>query len=474
MKLKLSLKSPYDRRVVAEVEPDAAASIDLKLQRARAAFQAWREVDFDHRIAQVTRAVDVFQRDRDEIAREISLQMGKPITEALREVDTFLDRARYCIRIAPLVLAPESVPSQRLPDSLATPEEGLVRRVEHHPLGVVFDIAAWNYPLLLPVNVVVPAVLAGNAVLLKHSDKTLLSGKRFEQAFAEMDVEHVVQNLIVDHDQAGRIISDPRIDHLAFTGSVRGGHDVYRNTAAMRFIDAGLELGGKDAAYVAADADLEYAVAGLVDGACYNAGQSCCSVERIYVHQSVYDRFIDHARVLVNAYQMGDPLDPGTTMGPMASASKPVFLAAQVEEAVSRGARLTAGGAAPDHIEHGRRFFTPTLVVDVPNDTQLMQEESFGPIVAVAPVQDDDQAFGFMNHSRYGLTASVWTADQDRAEAFARKLDVGTVYQNRCDYLDPALPWTGVRDSGKGSSLSAAGFFHVTRRKSINFRTRPR
>lgn len=457
----LTVKNPYDHTVVAELEPDSTERVEAKLANARQAFRAWRALPLEARIAQVERAVDVFRRDREDIAREVSQQMGKPVREARGEVDTFLDRARTCVELAPGALAPDVLP----------PMPGLVRRVEHVPVGVVFDIVAWNYPLLLPVNVIVPALLAGNVVLLKHADRTALTGLRFERAFAELDVPHVVQSLIVDHDQAAGIIQDPRVDHLCFTGSVRGGHQVYRAAAATRFIDVGLELGGKDPAYVAADADLDRAVAGVVDGACYNAGQSCCAVERVYVHERVYDEFLARARALIGGYALGDPLADGTTMGPLASASQPGFLRAQVEDAVARGARLLAGGSSPGDIEHGQGFFAPTLLADVPGDAGVMQEESFGPILPVARVRGDDEALERMDDTRYGLTASIWTADQERAERLASQLDVGTVFQNRCDYLDPALPWTGARDSGKGSSLSRAGFFHLTRRKSIHFRT---
>lgn len=451
----LEVVSPYDQRVVARLEGDDDARMMNKLGCAAAAQRAWRAVPLQQRIAAIGRCLEAFTRDQEAIATEISRQMGKPLGQARGEIGGMLDRASQCLAIAEQALAPIDLPEK----------PGFVRRIEHHPLGVVLAIAAWNYPLLIPINVLVPGLLAGNAILLKHSPRTPLTGRRFSQAFADLGVPDLVQDLVISHEQAGRLMLDPRIAHVAFTGSVRGGREVYRHVAAHRFIDVGLELGGKDAAYIAADADLAYAAAGVVDGACYNAGQSCCAVERIYVHDSCYGDVIERARALVADYVLGDPADQKTTMGPMAMSSALAFLTGQVEDAVARGARLLAGGSS------NGPFFAPTLLVDVPQDAGVMRDESFGPIVAIARVQGDDHALELMNDSHYGLTASVWTLDQDRAERFARELEVGTVYQNRCDFLDPLLPWTGTRDSGKGSSLSQLGFLHLTRPKSIHFRT---
>jgi acyl-CoA reductase-like NAD-dependent aldehyde dehydrogenase len=457
----LPVVNPYDQAVIAEVPLDDADALRAKVLAARTAFPAWRKLPLEERARRVRAGLDRFRAQGEAIAREVTLQMGKPIREARREVETFFERAEHMLAIAPATLAPEVLPEK----------DGLHRRIEHAPLGVVLDIAAWNYPLLIPVNVVVPALLAGNTVLLKHSARTPLCGGRFAQAFADPELPGVMASLDLDHEQTAALVADPAgVDHVAFTGSVAGGQAVYRQ-AASRVVDVGLELGGKDPAYVAADADLEFTVENVVDGACYNAGQSCCAVERVYVHRRVYDEFVDRARAALQAYRLGDPLDEATTMGPLASRPALDTLERQVHDAVRRGARLLLGGRrVPD--TRGN-FFPPTLLADVPNEAEVMQEESFGPLLPVRVVAGDEEALAHMNDTRYGLTASVWTRDRARADRFAAELRAGTVYQNRCDYLDPALPWTGVGDSGKGSTLSPYGFYHLTRRRSIHFRSRP-
>jgi acyl-CoA reductase-like NAD-dependent aldehyde dehydrogenase len=361
------------------------------------------------------------------------------------------------LAIARDTLAPETLPEK----------QGFERRIEHVPLGVVLDIAAWNYPLLVPINVVVPALVAGDAVVLKHSPKTPLTGKQFERAFAALSVASAFTHVVVTDDQAGSLVADPRVDHVAFTGSVRTGKSVYR-VVGQRLVGAGLELGGKDPAYVAEDADLDFAAANVVDGACYNAGQSCCAVERVYVHARVLDAFLERAKKTVADYRLGDPLDEKTTLGPLVDQRALDAVDAHVRDAKSKGARIVLGGKR----WNGARgfYYEPTLLADCTDEMQIMSEETFGPVVPVCVVEDDDEALARMNDSRYGLTASVWTKSADRAERFARELEVGTVYQNRCDYLDPAQPWTGVKESGMGSTLSRYGYLALTRRKSIHLR----
>jgi acyl-CoA reductase-like NAD-dependent aldehyde dehydrogenase len=311
MTLALKVINPYDQSQVGELPYDEGKRLDDKVAGAARAFSLWRTFSLDARIRRVQQGLQYFRDHAPEIAREITLQMGKPLAQALREVETFFDRANYMISIAEEALAPELLPAK----------EGFHRRIEHAPLGVILTMSAWNYPLLIPVNVVVPALLAGNVVLLKHSGLTPLCGRRFEEAFSGVEPSGLVTSLVLTHAAAAKLIEDQRIAHVAFTGSVSGGHEVYRAVAANRFIDVGLELGGKDPAYVAADADLAFAVANIVDGACYNAGQSCCAVERVYVHRSLYSQFSLKAAELLQQYRLGNPLEDSTTMGPLANRS---------------------------------------------------------------------------------------------------------------------------------------------------------
>lgn len=459
----LEVDDPFSGGVAARVELADEAAVDDVLDRAREGARAVAATSIEDRVALCLRAVEAMERDVDAIAAEISSMMGKPIRQAKNEMAGMAKRARTMCAIAPaalqdIVVAPTNAD-----------ERALERRIVRTPLGVVFDLPAWNYPLLTAVNVVIPAVLAGNAVVLKHSPRSPLVGDRFARAFESIGAAPgVVQSLHCDHPTSEAIAGDARVDHVAFTGSVFGGHRIQR-AAADRFVDVGLELGGNDAAYVASDADLEKAIDGIVDGACYNAGQSCCSVERVYVHRSLYGRFVEGALALLKAYAMGDPKSDSTTLGPMAQPHHIEVLLRHVDDAVQKGGKLVFGGKKTNVGGKGR-FFEPTLLVDVPDDTLVMSTESFGPLLPVAAVDDDEEALRLMNDDALGLTASVWTKDRQRAARLAARLEVGTVYMNRCDSLDPALPWIGVKNSGKGCTLSVLGFERLTRPKAWNFR----
>jgi len=454
----LTLIDPYRAQPLREVALHTPSEVEQRISRARAAQAVWKRVPLAERVREVQHAAQYFEQHAEEIARDVSMQMGKPIRESRGELKTLLARTRYLVGVAAQALAPVPVAGK----------PGFTLRIEHEPLGVVLDIASWNYPLIVPVNVVVPALLAGNAVLLKHSPLTPLAGQHFERAFRGLSVQDLVLDLVVDDARSERLVADPRVDYVSFTGSVATGRRVYQ-TASQRIVDVGLELGGKDPAYVAEDADLAFAAENVVEGACYNAGQSCCAVERAYVHARHYQDFLARAETWMRAYKLGDPLDEATTLGPLARREQLALLERHVADALQRGARLVCGGKRAPGLAGW--FFEPTLLADVPNEALVMQEESFGPLLPVASVANDDEALARMNDSRFGLTASVWTADAARAERFVRELQAGTVFQNRCDYLDPALAWTGWKESGLGSTLSNFGFLHLTRRKSVHLRT---
>jgi acyl-CoA reductase-like NAD-dependent aldehyde dehydrogenase len=459
---RLRVVSPADGSVVAERPLADAAEIARVVERARRAQARWRQRPIAFRAERASAFVDAFVARRDAIAREITLQMGRPIAHSPGEVRGVEERARHMIAIA----------EESLADVVPAPLQGFTRFIRREPLGVVLSIAPWNYPYLTAVNSVVPAILAGNAVILRHSSQTPLCAERFGEAFAEAGLEDgVFQVLHAGHAETGRLIGSPGIDFVAFTGSVGGGRSVQR-AAAQRFIGVGLELGGKDPAYVRPDADLEHAVAELVDGAFFNAGQSCCGIERIYVHEAVYDRFVEAYAEAVRCYRLGDPRDPETTLGPLVRAAAADFVREQIAEAVAAGARPLVDAAGFERAAAGTPYCAPQVLVDVDHGMRVMHEESFGPVVGIARVQGDDEAVERMNDSAFGLTACVFTRDERVAIALGARVETGTFFMNRCDYLDPALAWTGVKDSGRGCTLSRVGYEVLTRPKSFHLRRR--
>lgn len=453
--------SPADGSIYVERSLATGAEIEGALDAARQAQRAWRQVPVAGRVALIERFVVAFEGKAPAIAEEISWQMGRPIKYSPGEVKGLVERARYMAGVAPDALA----------DLRVEPKAGFTRFIRHQPLGVVFVVAPWNYPYLTAVNAVVPAILAGNAVILKHSHQTPLCAERFAEAFAAAGLPNgVFQFLHLSHEDIERVIAGDAVDFVAFTGSVAGGHAVQR-AAAGRFVGTGLELGGKDPAYVRADADVNHAVENLVDGAFFNSGQSCCGIERIYVHGDVYDRFVDGFATLTRQYVLGDPLDPATTLGPMVRASAAEFVRGQIAEAVGKGARMLIDPARFRASREGTPYLAPQVLVGVDHSMRVMSEESFGPIIGIMKVASDDEAVRLMNDSQYGLTAAVWTEDEDAAIAIGDRIETGTWFMNRCDYLDPALAWTGVKESGRGCTLSRLGFAALTRPKSFHLRT---
>jgi acyl-CoA reductase-like NAD-dependent aldehyde dehydrogenase len=454
----LKVKSPFSQAVVGEYSFDTAESVKSKFSRAQNSFATWKNVPLAERIQLVQKALEYFSLNKEQIAKDISQQMGRPISQAGGEVNGLLERANYLCGIAAAALKTEELPEK----------PGFYRAIAREPLGVIFVISAWNYPLLVTVNSVVPALLAGNTVLLKHSSQTPAIGEHFEKAFGKLGGhENLLQQLIVDHTMTGKIIEELDVQHVVFTGSVGGGAQILTHTA-KKFMQPQLELGGKDAAYVAEDADVANAAATVVDGAMFNSGQSCCGIERAYVHASVYPQFIAECKKVIGDYKLGDPLDKATNLGPLVSEKAARFAEKQLKAATAAGASIEAGGAV---ITIGAgHFVEPTLLTNVKQNMEVMQEENFAPILPVLKVNSLEEAIGLVNDSPYGLTSAIFTKDISKAREFAAQVNTGTVFMNRCDYLDPALPWTGVKNSGCGSALSHLGFLSVTRAKAIHFR----
>ncbi|MGI9414915.1 MAG: aldehyde dehydrogenase family protein [Hyphomicrobiales bacterium] len=453
--------SPVDGTVYAERPAAGDGAADRAFEAARQAQTSWCELPIAERAEFCSRAVDAMLAMKDEIVPELAWQMGRPVRFGAGELAGFEERARHVIAIAGTSLA----------DVVPDAKPGFTRYIRRDPLGVVFTIAPWNYPYLTAVNSVIPALMAGNAVVLKHASHTLLVAERFQQAFGEAGLpEGVFQHLVLSHGQTERIISSGLADMVCFTGSVGGGKAMER-AAAERFIPLGLELGGKDPAYVRADCDVAHAVENVADGAFFNSGQSCCGIERVYVHRDVYDQFVEGFVALTRGYVLGSPLDEATTLGPLVRPSAAGFVRGQIDAAVRAGA--TAHLAREDFpADTGEgAYLAPQVLTGVNHQMAVMTEESFGPVAGIMKVSGDDEAVTLMNDSAFGLTASIWTRDEAAAVEIGDRLETGTVFMNRCDYLDPALAWTGVKDTGRGCTLSKLGYEALTRPKSYHLRT---
>jgi acyl-CoA reductase-like NAD-dependent aldehyde dehydrogenase len=452
--------SPVDGSVYVERELATHAEINEMLRAARHAQASWREVPVAERAKVLARFCDEFEARRERIAAELTWQMGRPARYAPNEVRGTLERARHMIAIAPEALA----------DVATAPKEHFRRFIRREPLGVVFTVAAWNYPYLIAVNSVVPALMAGNAVLLKHSAQTPLCAERFAECFEAAGLpQGVFQVVHASHEETDRIIRDPRIDFVAFTGSVAGGHAVQR-AASSRFIGVGLELGGCDPVYVRHDANLAHAVENIVDGAYFNSGQSCCGLQRVYVHESVYDRFTEGFVELTRKYELGDPTEHTTTLGPLVRTAAAETVRTQIAASIAAGARAAIAESAFARSAAGTPYLAPQVLLGVDHRMPVMREEIFGPVAGIMKVRSDDEAVHLMNDSDFGLTAAVWTEDADAALALGQRVNTGTWFMNRCDYLDPALAWVGVKDSGRGCTLSVVGYEHLTRPKSFHMR----
>ncbi len=458
----LKTYSPVDGTLYVERPYMSEDAIPGLLDTATAAQADWKNKSVAERAEILTRCVANFESKKDKIGEELAWQMGRPVRYGAGEVGGFVERATYMISVAENALQPVAVDEK----------EGFTRYIKREPLGVVFTIAPWNFPYMTAVNSIVPALMAGNAVILKHATQTHLCGETMQQAFEEAGLPNGLFQLVTaTHQFAASLIQSGRVDYVAFTGSVPGGAAMEK-AATGQFIGVGLELGGKDPAYVRADADPAYAAENLVDGAMFNSGQSCCGIERIYVHEDVYDAFVDAVVKTVNGYVLGNPLDPETTLGPCVNAKAADFVRGQIKDAVATGAKALIDPASFEADKEGTPYLAPQVLVDVDHTMRVMTEESFGPVVGIMKVSSDEEAINLMNDSEFGLTASVWTNDEAAAIAIGDQVNTGTWFMNRCDYLDPALAWTGVKNSGRGCTLSTVGYESLTRPKSYHLRTK--
>lgn len=452
--------SPIDGHEVARRPVASGAQIEATVKAARAAQRDWAKVSIKDRSAFALKFLDAMLAMNQEIVPELAAQMGRPVRFG-GEFRGFEERVRYMATIAEDSLKP--VPP-------ADPKPGFKRMIKRTPAGIVFVIAPWNYPYLTAVNTIVPALIAGNAVILKHASQTILVGERFDQAMRKAGApKGLFANIVLGHDQTTRLLASGVVDHVNFTGSVEGGKAIER-AAAGTFTTMGLELGGKDPAYVRADVKLDHAVENLVDGAFYNSGQCCCGIERIYVHEAVYDKFLDGFVNLTLQYVLGNPMDEKTTLGPMAHTRFAQVVRKQTAEALAKGAKAHVDVKAFAADRDGTPYLAPQVLTDVDHSMSVMMEESFGPVVGIMKVKSDEEAIRLMNDSPYGLTAGIWTSDLEAAERIGDQIETGTVFMNRCDYLDPALAWTGVKDTGRGASLSPIGYEMLTRPKSYHLR----
>lgn len=452
--------SPVDNSVYLEENLNTLDDIQESLTKAKEAQKLWQDISLDIKKNYIRKFIDELVSHKDAISREISCQMGRPISQCGFEVDGFKQRADFMLDIAQ-----ESL-KEYIPEYI----DGFERSIQKEPLGIVCILSPWNYPFLTSVNVLIPSLLAGNAVIMKHSLQTPLVAKRYKDAFDKVGLPQGLFSILnIEHKDTAILLADERVDGVFFTGSVQGGFAV-QETIQNKFIPCGLELGGKDPAFVRADANLQTVVPNLVDGSFFNSGQSCCGIERIYVHENIYDEFVSKFVEETKKYKLGNPLNTDTNLGPMVKTQASNFVRKQIRDAIKAGAKSLIDENIFPASKEGTPYLSPHVLVDVNHSMDIMTQESFGPVVGIMKVSSDEEAIALMNDSEYGLTASIWTKDLEVARKLSKKIQTGTVFMNRCDYLDPALAWTGVKNTGRGVSLSPFVYDSVTRLKSIHFK----
>ena len=453
--------TPIDNSIYVEREYASPQMIENTLEKSKNVYEKWKQFPLKDRKIIVSKFVENFLKNNKEIEQQLCRQMGRPISQCPGEMRGFKERALYMIEKS----------DEALQKIISKKDSEFDNFVSKDPLGTIFIIAPWNYPYNTSVNSIVPSLLAGNCVILKHSSQTPLCAEQLNNALIDSGIpDGVFQYLPLDHASTSKIISDNRIDHVLFTGSVSGGRQV-KKAIGERFINAGLELGGKDPAYVRKDCNLQHAIENLSDGAFFNSGQSCCGIERIYVDSEIYEKFVEGIKNFTEQYILDDPLKEQTNLGPVVKLSSATFIRNHIKEAISKGAKDIINNKNFKISEDNNCYVSPSVLIDVDHSMSFMMDETFGPTVGIMKVNNEEQALKLMNDSPYGLTACIWTSDKEFALSFGKKIHTGTFFMNRCDYLDPGLAWTGVKNTGIGVTLSVLGFDHVTQAKSYHYRT---
>ena len=450
--------TPIDNTVYVEREYHSA-KIEQTIESSMKAQKEWASLNVNERVKLLKNFVEDFLSKGDVIGEELSRQIGRPISQAAGELNGFKERADYMLSIAEKKLANIDV----------TKDNNFKSFIKRRALGIVFVIAPWNYPYLVAVNSIIPAMASGNTVILKHSAQTPLCAEQLYQSAKKTLPKDVFNYLHLNHNDGLKVVSDKRINFVSFTGSVKAGYDVQKATHT-KFIDMALELGGKDPAYARHDCDLEKTVENLVDGSFFNSGQSCCGIERIYVDEKIYNKFIELFVSKTYNYTLGNPLQKETNLGPVVKLSAADFIIKQMNNAIDKGAKKMIDEKKFIFPKEHKNYLVPQVLTNVNHDMNFMTEETFGPCVGIMKVQDENEAIKLMNDSPYGLTASIWTKDLEIAEKIGNQVQTGTFYMNRCDYLDPALSWTGVKETGKGCSLSEIAYEKLTSPKSFHLR----
>ena len=450
--------TPIDNTVYVEREYHTD-KIEKTIENSMKAQEDWAILNVKERVKLLTNFVNNFLSKSEIVCEELSRQVGRPISQTSSELKGFKERADYMLSIAEKKLANIDV----------SKDNNFKSYIKRKALGIVFVIAPWNYPYLVAVNSIIPAMASGNTVILKHSAQTPLCAEQLYESAKKTLPKDVFNYLHLNHEHGLKIVADKRINFVSFTGSVKAGYDVQRATHT-KFIDMTLELGGKDPAYARYDCDLEKTVENLVDGSFFNSGQSCCGIERIYVDEKIYNNFIELFVSKTYNYKLGNPLEKTTNLGPVVKLAAADFIVKQMNNALDKGAMKMIDENKFSFPREHKNYLIPQVLTNVNHEMNFMTEETFGPSVGIMKVKNENEAINLMNDSIYGLTACIWTKDLEIAEKIGNQVQTGTFYMNRCDYLDPALSWTGVKETGKGCSLSEISYEKLTAPKSFHLR----